>query len=144
MRRATLLLPALLLLAACGGEDPAPAAESTSAAPTSSSAAATVPPAAGVDRTAELQATAGDVVTAATQDGDLLLVDTTIVDPRGDAGSPEGQQAVAVCQAAVDLLTASGTAAPGVQVHEADGTTFAVYSQQAIGNLVPAQQCTEY
>ncbi|WHP18805.1 hypothetical protein [Cellulomonas sp. ES6] len=48
-------------------------------------------------------------------------IQTSIVDPRGDDGSPEAQEAIAICQAAVDA------GATYVAVFEADGTHFVLY-----------------
>ena len=74
------------------------------------------------DVTAEVQAAAGEdstVITSAVIDGSLV-VQTTIADPRGDAGSPEAEQAVRICEAAATLYPDLN-----VRVQEVDETTFA-------------------
>jgi len=62
-----------------------------------------------------------EVVTATKTEPTRVEITTTIVDPRGDAGSVEGVDAVAICNAAV--ATVAGVEA--VAIYEADGTTFA-------------------
>ncbi len=123
MRRiGVVLLGSSLLLAGCGGGDEAAAPEA------STTAAATT--AAGVDRTAELQAAGagqswdGVVTSAQETEPGRMVVSTTIVDPRGDDGSPEAQQALGVCQAALALL---GSTVTNIRVDEADGTGFVLY-----------------
>lgn len=66
-------------------------------------------------------------------------VRTTIVDPRGDDGSPAARQAIAVCEAAVDLLTERGAKKPYVSVMEEDGTTFVLFGHP----MVPDGECGE-
>lgn len=64
-------------------------------------------------------------------------VATTIVDPRGDAGSPAGTEAVQVCQATMDMLQGDGIDSPTVRVLESDGTTFA-------HGGIDSPECVEY
>lgn len=60
-------------------------------------------------------------------------IQTGIVDPRGDDGSPEALEAIAICEAAV------GAGAAYVAVLEADGTHFVLYGHPS----VPAGACGE-
>lgn len=134
------------LLTGCSGDETSE--DTRTAGEVAASAYAESPEAADdVDLTADL--TVGqpwaDAVTSAIQtDPNRVEVDTTIVDPRGENGSPEAQQAIAICQGTVAWLQEQGAVEPHVRVMEADGTTFAVYSQTAVGDLVPAQECSEY
>ncbi|WP_163185912.1 hypothetical protein [Cellulosimicrobium sp. SL-1] len=122
------ILALSLTLSACSGDAPdeataAPATETSPAAETS----------AAVDRTADVQAAAGDVVTKATEtEPGRIEVETTIADPRGDAGGAEGQSAIAVCEAV------KGLGAEHVSVLEADGSTFVVAGHPSYG-----EACTE-
>jgi hypothetical protein len=119
----------VLSLAACGGEDQA--SEAPKAAPTT--AADTAAPAfAEVDLTEELRGVTAEPesVTVATQtEAERIVVETTIIDPRGDSGSPEAQAAIAICEAAVALLESKGATEPAASVMESDGSTFVVYGQ---------------
>lgn len=73
-------------------------------------------------------------VTAVTQtEPGRISVATSIVDPRGDDGSPEALDAIAICEAA------ASTGATYVSVMEADGTHFVLYGHPSY----PAGQCTE-
>lgn len=119
-------IAAVVLLAGCSASTPAPAP-----APTQVVAAPAV--AAAEDVTAKVKEAAaelGALVTKAELDGQLVRVDTTIVDPRGAAGSEPARQAVAICQAVVD-----GLAPASVTVNEADGTGFAVYRGKACAEV---------
>lgn len=60
-------------------------------------------------------------------------IQTSIVDPRGGDGSPEAQEAMAICEAAV------GAGATYVAVFEADGTHFVLYGHPS----VPVGTCAE-
>lgn len=60
-------------------------------------------------------------------------IHTSIVDSRGDDGSPEALEAIAICEAAV------GAGAAYVAVLEADGTHFVLYGHPS----VPAGACGE-
>jgi hypothetical protein len=96
---------------------------SVSAAPQASS-----PVAGTADRTADLHASVGDIVLSAVEtEPGRLEVETTITDPRGDAGSPEAREAIAVCEAARDL------GYEHVRVSEADGSTFVVAGHPSYG-----------
>ncbi|MEV8029053.1 hypothetical protein [Cellulosimicrobium funkei] len=117
------ILALSLTLSACSGDAP----DEATAAPateTSTEAEASAP----VDRTADAQAVAGDVVTKAieTEPG-RIEVETTIADPRSDAGSAEAQSAIAVCEAV------KGLGAEHVSVLEADGSTFVVAGHPSYG-----------
>ncbi|MEV8179182.1 hypothetical protein AB0O99_14100 [Cellulosimicrobium funkei] len=118
---AILALP--LTLSACSGDAP----DEATAAPateTSTEAEASAP----VDRTADAQAVAGDVVTKATEtEPGRIEVETTIADPRSDAGSAEAQSAIAVCEAV------KGLGAEHVSVLESDGSTFVVAGHPSYG-----------
>ena len=100
----------------------------------------------GRDWTAELvNAAAGepwaDAITSAVEtEPGRLEVSTTIVDPRGDDGSPEAQLAIAVCEAAVGLLEGAGAGEGAyVAVFEDDGTHFVLYGHPR----VTEGECTE-
>ncbi|RII94563.1 hypothetical protein [Clavibacter californiensis] len=130
MTRALPALPALLIaatLALCGC--------STEAAPEPAALApATSAPAADSEISTAAQALVGGSVTAATEtEPGRLKLDTTIVDPRGDDGSPEALEALALCEQA--------KAIPGVtdvSVMEADGTHFVL-----AGHPTNGEDCTE-
>ncbi|MCM3533514.1 hypothetical protein M3693_04650 [Cellulosimicrobium funkei] len=117
------ILALSLTLSACSGDAP----DEATAAPateTSTEAEASAP----VDRTADAQAVAGDVVTKATEtEPGRIEVETTIADPRSDAGSAEAQSAIAVCEAV------KGLGAEHVSVLEADGSTFVVAGHPSYG-----------
>ncbi|MGW9416310.1 MULTISPECIES: hypothetical protein [Cellulosimicrobium] len=117
------ILALSLTLSACSGDAP----DEATAAPateTSTEAEASAP----VDRTADAQAVAGDVVTKATEtEPGRIEVETTIADPRSDAGSAEAQSAIAVCEAV------KGLGAEHVSVLESDGSTFVVAGHPSYG-----------
>ena len=94
-----------------------------------------------VDRTAEMQAIDSAVQTATETEPGRLDIITSIVVPRGEPGSPEAQQAIALCEAAVDTL---GDTAVQVDVQDADGTTFVVYSQTPLPDDLPTGECIEF
>ncbi|WP_194521987.1 hypothetical protein [Cellulosimicrobium sp. JZ28] len=122
------ILALSLTLSACSGDAP----DEATAAPateTSTEAEASAP----VDRTADVQAVAGDVVTKATEtEPGRIEVETTIADPRSDAGSAEAQSAIVVCEAV------KGLGAEHVSILEADGSTFVVAGHPSYG-----EACTE-
>lgn len=142
MRSRLLALAAatLLTLTACSsmGEETAP----TPTPEPTPTAEAPAP----VDRTAELLAANPDAPWATSLASVLEVepgrvdVATTIADPRGDDGSPEAQTAIAVCQATVTLLGDTGTY---VRVYEADGTSFVLYSVDALPMDLPSNECVE-
>ena len=72
----------------------------------------------------------------ATLDRGSVTVQTSVVDPRGPEGSPEGRWAAGVCQAVVDAGISDG----GVSVREADGTTFATTTRGSTAD----GSCIEY
>lgn len=124
-----LAIAATLLLSACSSGAAAPAKPEASIA---SSAVA-------VDRTADLQATLSPdtaelVVTAAEPEAGRVNVETTLVDPRGDAGSAEAESALVICEAAAHL-----DGVTYVSVAEADGTTFVLFGHPS----VPEGECGE-
>lgn len=91
--------------------------------PTPTETAVVEPPADVVEPTPLDSMLANPLVTGVANVGDNNWeVLTTIVDPRGDAGSPEAVQAVALCEEAKALVPAD----PTIKVLEEDGTTFAV------------------
>ncbi|WP_454728846.1 hypothetical protein [Cellulosimicrobium protaetiae] len=115
------LLALALALSACSGDAPVEDAAGPATATVST-----------VDRTADVQAVAGEVVTKATEtEPGRIEVETTIVDPRTDA-SAEAAQAVEVCNAVIEL------GAEHVSVLEADGSTFVVAGHPSYG-----EECTE-
>jgi hypothetical protein len=130
MTRTSPTLPVLALLLAAGlsgcsteaTPEPAASAPATSA-PTADSAIATA-----------AQALVGRSVTAATEtEPGRIQLDTTIVDPRGEDGSPEALEALDLCEQA--------KAIPGVtlvSVMEADGTSFVLAGHPSYG-----ENCTE-
>lgn len=124
------ILALSLTLSACSGDAPD---EATAAPATETSTEAETEASAPVDRTADVQAVAGDVVTKAieTEPG-RIEVETTIADPRSDAGSAEAQSAIAVCEAV------KGLGAEHVSVLEADGSTFVVAGHPSYG-----EECAE-
>lgn len=140
MRKALILLTAAAALTACGAQTDA--SEQTTAGQTSAGAAD--PAADDVDVTADVKTSAqgagwADLVTSATKtEADRAEVSTSITDPRGDAGSPEAQQAIQVCEGTVAWLSAAGAATPKVSVLEADGSTFVVAGHPSYG-----PDCTE-
>lgn len=62
---------------------------------------------------------------------DRLVVETAIVDPRGENGSPEAQAAIHICKAGVRLLKKSGAGNPYVSIMERDDSTFVVHGHPA-------------
>ena len=67
------------------------------------------------------------VVIATQTEPERVVVETTIVDPRGDDGSDEARTAIQVCEATVTLLEGMGAGAPKVSIMEDDGTSFVLY-----------------
>lgn len=129
----------------CGGSDES---NPTTAAPSAASTTVAAPAATGagpVDRTADLldanpDATwTGEVTAATATEPGRLEIDTTLVDPRSEGGSPESQTAIEICEAGVALLSGEGTEAPYVSVLESDGTTWVLYGHP----MVPAGECGE-
>lgn len=82
---------------------------------------------------------ADSLTTATMTEPGRLEVATTLVDPRGDAGSPEAQEVIAICEAAVSLLEDQDVSDPYVSVLEDDGTTWILYGHP----MVPEGECGE-
>jgi hypothetical protein len=131
MHRAPALILSLgltLAVTACGGDE---ATERGEAAPTTATGAA--PAADDANVTEDVRASASgaswiEQMTAATlTEPGRITVETTIVDPRGDAGSPAAQQAIQLCEGVVAYLKGTGEAQPYVSVMENDGSTFVLY-----------------
>lgn len=111
---------------------------------TGCSAAAVEPPAAkapgsaAVDRTADLAEvlaeTASYVERATETEPGRLVIETNIVDPRGDDNSTEAATAVVICNAAVSL-----GGIDHVSVMEADGTSFVLFGHPSVSEGT----CTE-
>lgn len=124
----TAVLLSGLLLAGCS----APAEEPAPSSPEAASATSEPP---AVDRTAEVQKVAGDhVLKAEETDPGRIVVETDLVDPRGEDGSPAAQQAIAVCEAVVQLGDVEH-----VSLMEKDGTSWILYGHPA----VPKGECGE-
>lgn len=130
MRRVPAVILSLALAlaaAACGGDE----ATESEAAPTTTTS--TAPAAADTDVTEEVRASASgapwveQVTTATLTEPGRITVETTIVDPRGEAGSPAAQQAVQVCEGVVAYLQGTGETEPYVSVMENDGSTYVLY-----------------
>ncbi|CAN5334501.1 hypothetical protein BH09ACT6_BH09ACT6_04510 [soil metagenome] len=84
-----------------------------------------------IDRTAEVQAVAGThVITAIEVEPGRLNIATDIVDPRGPKGSPAAVEAIAICNAVIQLPDVVH-----VSVFESDGTTFVLYNHPMVGNV---------
>ena len=150
MRKALVAFAAAATLTACGGDGDSSATEETTSSPaTSSPAPSSTAAAEDPDVTANLVSRANGqpwgatIVEAVRTEPQRLEVQTTIVDPRGDNGSPAALQALEVCRAAVLILTEEGATAPYVRVLEEDGTTFALYTSTP-APLVPTGECAEY
>jgi hypothetical protein len=128
--RTALALPILALLLAAGlsGCSTAAAPEATTTAPTSAA------PVAESEISTAAQALVGGSVTAATEtEPGRVQLDTTIVDPRGDDGSPEALEALDLCEQAKAI-----TGVTHVSVMEADGTHFVLAGHPTYG-----EDCTE-
>ncbi|MGY1609609.1 hypothetical protein [Geodermatophilus sp. SYSU D00700] len=105
------------------------------------------PPVAEVgDVTEELRTAAGGavwgaaIVSAERTEPGRVAVRTSLVDPGSGAGSPEAQQAVAVCEGTVAWLQGHGIADPYVDVQDAGGTSLVLHGHPDL----PAGECTEY
>lgn len=77
---------------------------------------------------------AAEVTSAELESGSFARVATTLVDPRGDDGSPAAQQAIAICEAAAALEGVTD-----VNVAEADGTSWILFGHP----MVPEGACGE-
>lgn len=128
-------MTALTLLALAGCSTGAP---TTATTPVTPSVATTTTET--TDVTDKVKSAAGQQaskITNARVDGNAVIVRTTVVDPRGDKGSPAAQDAIAICEATVNAL-----APKSIRVEESDGTTFVIYRDTAFTG-VPANTCGE-
>ncbi len=93
------------------------------------------------DRTQELKdanpvaAWLASVTIAIQTEPGRVTVETTLVDPRGDDGSPEAQTAIAVCEATVAL----DSTITNVTVAEQDGSSWILFGHPS----VPVGECGE-
>ena len=89
------------------------------------------------DRTEDLRSAANgepwaeNVAIATETEPGRLEVETDLIDPRGDSGSPEAQTAMQICEAAVSLLKEDGAQEPYVAVLEEDGTHWILHGHPA-------------
>lgn len=126
----------LLVLTSCGGApEPTPTVTVTvtakpEPAPTVTVTAAPPADASSADgRLAALRAVSEMVTAVEETEPGRWVVHTSIVDPRGDDGnSAEAQQAIAICEKAVEL------GATKVSVMESDDSTFVLYGHPSYGN----------
>lgn len=77
---------------------------------------------------------ASAVTSAELEGGSFLRIATTLVDPRGDDGSPAAQQAISICEQA---RTIEGV--EDINLAEADGTSWILFGHP----LLPAGACGE-
>ena len=112
-------------LAGCSSEASAPAP-----APSESKEAAATPVASN-DLTATVKTLAGkdgDVITSAVEEEPgRIIVETTLVDPRGKDGSVEAKRALAICE-----LLASKDDVHYVSLKEADGTHWILFGHPMV------------
>lgn len=126
MKRSLAFVALALLLTSCSTPAETEQTATTSAAPTSASAA--------VDVTDKLKDAAGSAeITALLEDG-RVTIETDLVDPRGEDGSPEAQHAIEICEAAAALEGVSN-----VNLYEADGTTWILFGHP----MAVEGECTE-
>lgn len=98
----------------------------------------------GTDRTAALRKAGqgepwADRITAAVEtEPGRIQVDTNLVDPRGDDGSPPARMAIEICEAAVSLMKSQGVKEPRVNVMEKDGTHWVLHNHPSY-----PEPCTE-
>jgi type IV pilus biogenesis protein CpaD/CtpE len=151
MKRFALPLLALLLLAGCASSEP------TTAAPTATSipeATATPTPIATPSPTptaeqADAAPAPADVTsqvrdaspslesyvkTATSPEAGRITVETSLIDPRGEAGSPEAVLALQLCSDVV----ANMSGVSYVSIMEDDGSSWVLYGHPSYGNT-----CTE-
>ena len=148
--RLTALAVAVLMLAGCGAGEPVAAETVTHTAEVTVS---TAHPAVTITHTATATVTVTQGPTGEVVDWRQRLVDANpgatwtrlvseveprsdgaeiralIIDPRGEDGSPQAQDALAICEAMRALLKADGMERPSVWVMESDGSTFAMSSR---------------
>lgn len=126
MKRSLALAALALLLTSCSSPAATEEPATTSSAPTSESAA--------IDITDKLKDAAGNAsITALLEDG-RVTIETNLVDPRGEDGSPEAQHAIEICEAAAALDGVSN-----VNLYEADGTTWILFGHP----MAEEGKCTE-
>lgn len=131
-RSLALIAVAGILLTGCSSAAEPEVAPSVAPSPSETAAKAD-----SKDVTAELKKLAGanaEAITSAeeTEPG-RISVETTLVDPRTD-GSPEAEEATAICEAATEL-----DGVTYVSVLEEDGTSWVLYGHPA----VPKGECAE-
>lgn len=123
------LLLATLLVAGCSSTAEQPSAPSSSVASTPTTEAA------AVDRTADVQKVAGEHVTAAEEpEPGRILVETDLKDPRSSGGTPEAEQAMAICKSVAKM-----NGVKYVSVMEMDGTSWVLFGHPAL----PDGECGE-
>lgn len=113
---ATLITAALLAgCSSAADETPTATTASTSSAPASADV---------TDQIREAVGSYANLITSAEEpEPGRIEVGTSIVDPRGDDGTPEAEQAVGICQ----RLKNANPDATSIVVYEQDGTTFAIF-----------------
>lgn len=131
-----ILAGAVLALALAGcSSTPAPA---DTPAPSETTAEAAEAPAASSDLTATVKTLAdkdGDIITSAIEEEPgRIIVETTLVDPRGKDGSPEAKRALAICE-----MLASKDDVDYVNIKEADGTSWVLFGHP----MAPEGECGE-
>lgn len=124
------VLSLALLASGCGSDAATVPTQAPAVQPTVNTA--------DTDRTAAVKAALSDnlaavVKTAVQSEPGRLQIDTSLVDPRGAAGSPDAKKATAICEAAVAKFGAAH-----VSVMENDGTSWILYGHPSYGNT-----CTE-
>lgn len=137
MKRFALPLLALLVLAGCSAPVADTAASVEAVTPVPIASAPTAPPSDPSDITAEVKAVAPDlesyVVSATVTEPGRVTIESSLVDPRGEDGSPEALLAIQLCNDVVGLGEISH-----VSIMEKDGTTWILYGHPSYGNT-----CTE-
>lgn len=132
MKKVLAGLALALVLTSCSAEAPAPI-EVTDATATAEK------PAASNDLTKTVKALLGkpdsDVVTSAIEEEPgRIIVETTLVDPRGKDGSTEAKRALAICE-----MLAEKNDVDYVSIKESDGTNWVLYGHP----MVPKGECGE-
>jgi hypothetical protein len=115
-----------LVLAGCSTESAPAPAETTAPAPP-----AATTPAASNDLTDTVKTLAdkdGEVITSAIEEEPgRIVVETTLVDPRGKDGSPEAKRALAICE-----MLASKDDVNYVNIKESDGTSWVLFGHPMV------------
>ena len=145
MKRFALPLVAALVLAGCSAPQPVddvdPQAGTSASSPSAKPTASTPTPApvtsTGLDVTAEVKAVSPSVesyvVSGTVTEPGRITVGTTLVDPRGENGSPEALLAIQLCD---DVVSLGGIS--NVSIMENDGSSWVLYGHPSYGNV-----CTE-